>query len=471
MSDKGGTHTIMKKSLAKALIDAGMTHFDYGGIAGNMTAQSGFEAGGPPITKQNFGQQIGQNQWQQQQTYGNQNNLANQLLAQSQGQGPNPAQAQFAQNTANNVATQGAQQAGQRGASSNVGLMARQVGQQGAATQQQAAGQAATLQAQQQLTAQQQEAGVLNNMANQSLQGESIEQGGQAAQNSAITTGSLGSQQINAQTSGQNAQNVNATQGGFLSSIGSVLGLAKGGVVPKKYADGGIADYSSTNTPMPQYGQTSQAPAQSKPDGLASKLADGGIAGYATPSNPNINVGINHSASAAPALSGGPLKRLFGGTGEHAPDQTDEGAEEGYLDADASLGTGSEVSAGATGGAEAGGATAGGEGAGAAALLASKGGKISFSKTLLNGGGVPGKAQYSGDTKKNDTVPTLLSPGEEVIPRSITMSKDAPAKAAEFVRHLQAKQGKGGYGDVVSAKKTLKERVEHLEKCMGGRVS
>jgi hypothetical protein len=46
------------------------------------------------------------------------------------------------------------------------------------------------------------------------------------------------------------------------------------------------------------------------------------------------------------------------------------------------------------------------------------------------GGHVPGKAKVKGDSLKNDVVPTMLSPGEMVIPRSV-MSEDDPAEAAK----------------------------------------
>jgi hypothetical protein len=59
---------------------------------------------------------------------------------------------------------------------------------------------------------------------------------------------------------------------------------------------------------------------------------------------------------------------------------------------------------------------------------------------LLDGGNVPGRAQVRGDSPRNDTVPTMLSPGEIVIPRSITQGPDAPNRAADFVRALQVKQ-------------------------------
>lgn len=71
---------------------------------------------------------------------------------------------------------------------------------------------------------------------------------------------------------------------------------------------------------------------------------------------------------------------------------------------------------------------------------------------LAHGGLVPG------DSPKNDTVPAMLSPGEIVLPRSVTQAEDAPERAAAFVkalhRHHYAKGGKvGGYGRVVAAKR------------------
>lgn len=83
----------------------------------------------------------------------NQSNVYNQLGGIVNGTGPNPAQAALAQATSQNVANQAALMAGQRGASTNAGLVARQAAQQGGALQQQAVGQGATLQAQQALSA------------------------------------------------------------------------------------------------------------------------------------------------------------------------------------------------------------------------------------------------------------------------------------------------------------------------------
>lgn len=55
---------------------------------------------------------------------------------------------------------------------------------------------------------------------------------------------------------------------------------------------------------------------------------------------------------------------------------------------------------------------------------------------MLQGGHVPGRAQVSGDSPKNDTVPAILSPGEIVIPRSIAQSDDAADKSKAFVQAI-----------------------------------
>lgn len=88
--------------------------------------------------------------------FNQQQQLADTLGQEAQGQGPNPALAQLANTTGQNIQSQAALMGSQRGASQNVGMMARQAGQQGANINQQASGQAAVLRAQQQLAAQQQ---------------------------------------------------------------------------------------------------------------------------------------------------------------------------------------------------------------------------------------------------------------------------------------------------------------------------
>ena len=160
-------------------------------------------------------------------------NLAN-------GTGPNPAMAQLAQTTGQNVASQAALQAGQRGASSNVGLMARQAGQQGAATQQQAVGQAATLGAEQQLAGLQGQAGMANQMAGQQIAGTTANTQANLTQQQQMQQALQGynAAQVGMQSNMNNVQGQLAnTQlqgqqgmiGGAMQGIGSMMSMPGGG--------------------------------------------------------------------------------------------------------------------------------------------------------------------------------------------------------------------------------------------------
>lgn len=55
-----------------------------------------------------------------------------------------------------------------------------------------------------------------------------------------------------------------------------------------------------------------------------------------------------------------------------------------------------------------------------------------------DGGTVPGSASIPGDDIRNDKQPAMLSPGEIVLPRSVTMDESAPEMAAGFVKGIQA---------------------------------
>lgn len=208
------------------------------------------------------------NEVQQNAGIGNQGNifnqqqqLANQLQAQANGQGPNPAQAMLANTTGQNASQQAALMGSQRGSSGNVGLMARQAGMQGGAIQQQAAGQGAALMAQQQIAAQQnlmqqqgQMGNLAGNMVNQGLQGGQGQIGAlqnqQAMQlqslanwNSVNASASNGSQAANAEFAkmGQQQQGAMAQGGG---SMLSVAGKYNGGTI-QNYANGGKVQPSS----------------------------------------------------------------------------------------------------------------------------------------------------------------------------------------------------------------------------------
>lgn len=222
-----------------------------------------------PVTQDQADQAYSQTQTglQQQQSFLQalqaQNGIANQtasfnaLQGVANGTGPNPAQAQLNQSTGANIANQAAMAAGQRGAGSNVGLIARQAGQQGGAIQQQAAGQSATMAAQQQLGAinsmgslastqvgQQAAATQGYNQAAQSEQQNLLNAMAQRNQSQASLAGSENAANANIQV--QNSKAQQGIFGGLLGGAGSILahggevgkdGYAKGGQV-QNYAEG-----------------------------------------------------------------------------------------------------------------------------------------------------------------------------------------------------------------------------------------
>ncbi len=180
--------------------------------------------------------------------FNSQGSTLGQLQGIANGTGPNPAQAMLAQQTGQNVSNQAALMAGQRGAGANVGLMARQAAQQGAATQQQAVGQGATMQAQQSL-------GALGQMGTQQ----------QGMANTAATAGGLGTTQVGQQISGL----------GQLSAQGqAMLGSAQ-------YTAGQYAGQTNTNVAQPitvgnQYAQAANQN-QANALGAAGNLNTAGV--------------------------------------------------------------------------------------------------------------------------------------------------------------------------------------------------
>lgn len=352
-----------------------------------------------------------QNQYQFDQTMGgvqaNQNALAQALLAQSQGQGPNPAQNMLNQATNQNIQQNAGFTASQKGI--NPALAARLASQNQANMSQQAAGQGALMGAQQQLNAQQQ----LENLYGQ-----------QAQEN-------IAGQQINAGTSAQNAAANQGTtssliQGGTSAAL--MAAMNKGGEV-KSYAGGG--QVSASNQIAQQMLQHAGVPMW----GSGVQPIDMNI-----PGKKQGQVGT---------LAGGPMD-----TQGMAP----AGGASGLSDAISGAGP---------------------------AMLAYKGGKIpvhlehiakiyhphafipasNTEQLKAKGGKVPGKAQVSGDSIKNDTVKTMLSPGEMVIPRSVMQSKDPAEAAKEFVAQKLKEKSKDGSGDAkkdfhMALKKAISSRKE-----------
>jgi len=277
----------MTKKLAHALMDAGMQHYDFGGAVKNptgsdaasylgpgagatpggmslaggsqnfgpqnlnggnifgggdgppkimgMSPMSNFNAEMPSITQQQFLPQIGLQQGNLTNVYAQQQSLANQLLQQSQGNGP--GQTLVAQQAGNNAAQQSSIMASARGASSNPAAIARQAALAGQAGNQQALNTQAALALQSQNALAQQQ----GSMAGEDLQAQQIYQNAQAAQNQTITQGSLGVQNINAGVQNQNAQTTQKIFGGMTSGGGSALAsfLYRGGAVPGKMLAGG----------------------------------------------------------------------------------------------------------------------------------------------------------------------------------------------------------------------------------------
>lgn len=341
---------------------------------------------------------------QGQQGMGAQTALSNMYMQQAQGHGPNVAQAQLAQNTQNNIGQQAALMAGQRGTGSNAGLLARQAAQQGGAMQQQAAGQAATLQAQQQLAAQQALQGLSGTQIGQ--QSGAIQGYNQAAQseqqnllnalaqyNNASVSNNSSMNNANASVAGHAAQAQQGLLGGLMSGIGSIF--AHGGMV-KGYADGG--DVAASAGPQSFAGKFMQ--------GFRQEVPSNNNAGVPMAQGQMDMGGNNAVQNGSSNMFGGMLGAL-----KSAP------------------------SAGSAGAAPL--QQAGGENVMMPAYAS--GGMAN----LKEGGGVKGKPKVGGavDTEKNDTVPAMLSPGEVVIPRSVMHSEDPVGNAAKFVQACLAKKG------------------------------
>lgn len=459
-----GTHVIMKKSLAKALMDAGMEHFDAGGAVpgvGSTTSgglgtifggQNSYQAVTPTIsTQDNLVPGIATQEGIASSVLGQQQSLGQTLLQQSQGGGPNPAQAALSQNTGINNANAASMIASTRGATANPALAAELAARAGANNTQQAAGQAATLQQQQELAEQQQLEQLYSTEGSNALQAQSILQGAQASQNSAETTGQLGAEETNAGLATANTNNASSSVGGLLGALGGGMSaLSKiwtGGKVPN-YDAGGIATYA---TPMdPRFVVGPSGAGSNGPAGIAS-----GGAG--------VGMGLKAFLSKMKSTGG----QSDDGNGMNDPENpAGEGDEDGVWGGDtAETADGSGM---VDAGADAAAGAAADEGIGAAAAALAMGGGV---PDFRSGQKVPGRALFPGkDDPRNDTVLAVLTPGEDVLPLSVSEAPDAPQRAKAFVQALQDQKGEGkGFGKVLKAKATLKDRVARLEKlCAGG---
>ncbi len=352
----------------------------------------------------------------------NQSQVYGQLQNVAAGQGPNPARALLNQATGQNVATQAALMAGQRGSSANAGLIARQAAQQGAALQQGAVGQGAALQAQQSLGALGQAGQLATQQAGQQI-GATGEATKAAEQEQALQNQALA--QFNA-SQVQNQGNITAAQAGLQNTAmqgqqgltsGILSGVGTG--LMALLADGGDPADAASEAGMPPM-QDPSVGGMAAPTTLQDMPVEG------LPTEASIN------AATPQSIAGKFFKGVISGTTN-------------YLNTHP-LGTKPSFSAGAPAPVAA--APQGylqGYLPGTAPLLKALGGETSVGSKLKQGGHVPGKPKVSGpvNSYENDTVSAKLSPGEIVIPRSVTKSSDPVGGAARFVQAvLDKKKGK-----------------------------
>lgn len=226
-----------------------------------------------------FGTTIDQTLANQGEARTGQQSLAQLLMAQARGEGPNPAALQLQEGTEANARMAASQIASQRGL--NPALAARGVMDATANINQQAAGQSGVLRAQQQLAAQGQLGTVLGQQRGQDLGLFGTSVTGQNTQNTGSIQNALGAQAINAGVAAGNASTAGSVIGGVLSGVAGAAGhIASGatgmpapgggpGSVDAGIAGGGI-------TPLRQ---------QQQPGGDPPQMASGGLVPGDSPKN------------------------------------------------------------------------------------------------------------------------------------------------------------------------------------------
>lgn len=465
-------------------------NFDGGGLASSISGALGtkndFSAGAANITPGTNAGQISdaytgvtsslnnQNQLtgallpQAQQGVNNQNFLANQYTQMAQGQGPNPAQAALNQNTGTNIAQQAALMAGQRGAGVNPGLIAMQAAQQGANTQQQAVGQGATLQAQQQVAAQNNLANLSSNQINQAgtaVTGQNTAQ--QNEQNALLNTNNAynntnvaqqsGINSVNAGVAAGNQQTNTGILGGAMGAIGSLagpagkvlgsFGLAHGGEVhPHMMTDGGLAAAPVNVQPGGWGGQytmpgAAQAPAITAAPQQANQsnvLANAMAAGKDAMKRPEAEMpGAQEQAYFSGQMDQAQQNDMEPATPMNDPSQQVY-AHGGMINHHQLVHN--YFSGGSTG-------------ADVPAIVSPKEVYLSPDKVkkVLHEGAdpmrighhFPGKDKVKGkDSRKNDVIPTTLQDGGVVLPLHITQHKKASELGRKFVEKAIAKHMK-----------------------------
>lgn len=410
-----------------------------GGMLSDLTGtKNTYQAAQAPIAQQDFTGALSGSANQFNDIFNQQTGLAGQLQQQALGQGPNPAQIQLQQATNQNISQNAGMLASQRGLSP--ALAQRLAAQNAASTNQQSAGQASLMGAQQQLAARGQLAGVLGQQQQGALGMNQNLQNAQAQQNNAIVGNTSSINSANAATAMGNQQNSAGLLGGALGGLGSAFGLAHGGMVPppQHFAGGGpvsaIGQFLGGGSSNP-YGGFS-AFGKGLHDLFSKPATPGSTEDYQQYSGSGFSpeqMSLEHARADAVSAGGLPPEAMQDQPAP-APDQLPQAGGPGVyapVVGDPFAGIGPSYQVGqqnpdfmASGG---------------MAALKEKyacGGMTGL-KMAMGGdpsGQVGGQAQVSGNSLQNDKVPAMLSPREIVLPRSITMHPNAPALAAEFVR-------------------------------------
>lgn len=418
---------------------------------------------------------------------GNQASVFNQLQGVANGTGPNPAKAQLAQATGQNVANQAALMAGQRGSAANAGLIARQAAQQGAQTQQQAAGQAATLQAQQSLGAMNSLGNIANTQVGQQQAGLSALNQNSLQQQSNLLgiQGNMNTNNAGLAGASQTAQSglLGGIGGGIAGAAGSMLGGGGGAASDIGGSEGDLIDTIDLGA---QGGEVGHMADGGDPNAIngglgASGLASGSVA-QQTPSAPQQTAITQLPQDGPKSGLGQQLKSGGSGGGLGAIAGLAGKAGMGFLEHEALpaignalgdiwggiSGLGSAIGSGATAVAGGVGDAVGAVGAGAAdaaplALAAAEGGRVpalvspgeqylppkdvkqvlkTGKSPLATGERIKGKPKYPGNDYRNDTVPKTLEAGGVVIPNKIMQGPNPHWEAMKFVHQTMAKKGK-----------------------------
>ena len=395
--------------------------------------------------------------------------FAQALKAQAAGNGPSLAQRQLDTATQQNAARAASAVASMRGI--NPALAARMIAQNQAATNQEAAGQAATTRLSEQLQTQSLLGQALEARRAQDLAAQQANTstlgtlgGLQQGQNSLRVQNQLGAEQINAGVASQNAETNKQIFGGIMQgvgaamqgagsggggggmNVGSFMGKAHGGEIerPLRLMGGGSVWQKILEQVGKGYSAMGKRLEEEKTTDAADRFSGGPRAGPPQVASPEITTpsldtmggyGQMVGAPPVPTATTPPTLDSMRGYGTMpgagpVPPQPTEDMQITAPTLDSMRGYGASPGM-------------------------ARGGAIDFRA----GGPVPGKAAVRGNSPKNDTVPAMVSPGEIVLPRTVAQAPDAPEQAAAFVRAIKAKKGGGadasGFARVLEAQRRL----------------